>query len=217
MRKPEYATIVSMFEFLPHITLMQLVQIVGYPGLFAAVFLESGVFFGFFLPGASMLFTAGLLASQGFFNIWILIPLLTLAAILGDNVGYWFGKKVGVTLFFRQDSRFFKHEYLEKAKAFYDKHGAQTIFLARFLPIVRTFAPILAGITQMNYRVFFIYNILGAIVWGAGVTFAGYYLGVRMPYIEQYLMWIVLGIIIVTTLPILWELRKPKPEPDQVV
>ncbi|MBM3261328.1 hypothetical protein FJY93_02815 [Candidatus Kaiserbacteria bacterium] len=202
---------------MPQISLMHLVQIVGYPGLFATVFLESGVFFGFFLPGASMLFIAGLLASQGFFNIWILIPLLTAAAILGDNVGYWFGKKVGVALFFRPDSRFFKHEYLEKAKAFFDKHGAQTIFLARFLPIIRTFAPILAGITQMNYRIFLIYNVLGAVVWGAGTTFAGYYLGVCMPYFEEYVMWIVLFFIIASTLPIIWELRKPKPEPDQIV
>ena len=199
-----------MLSLLTDITLPQMVQIIGYPGLFSIVFLESGVFFGFFLPGASMLFTAGLLASQGFFNILILIPLLTIAAILGDNVGYWFGNKVGVTLFFREDSRFFKREYLERAKDFYDKHGAKTIFLARFIPIVRTFAPILAGITNMNYRTFVTYNVLGAICWGAGVTFAGYYLGVRVPNMEKYLLYVVLGIILVTTLPIFWELRKPK-------
>jgi len=199
-----------MLSFLPHITLLHLVRIIGYPGLFAAVFLESGVFFGFFLPGASMLFTAGLLASQGFFNVWILIPLLTAAAILGDNAGYWFGSKVGVSFFFRKDSRFFKREYLEKAKDFYDRHGAQTILLARFIPVVRTFAPILAGITQMRYRSFLTYNVIGAICWGAGVTFAGYYLGVRIPEIEHYLMWVVLAIVIVSTLPVLWELRRPR-------
>ncbi|MBI5004327.1 DedA family protein [Candidatus Kaiserbacteria bacterium] len=199
-------------SLLTHVSLPHLIQIVGYPGLFAAVFLESGVFFGFFLPGASMLFTAGLLASQGFFNVWALIPLLTLAAILGDNAGYWFGNKVGVTLFFRKDSRFFKHEYLERAKDFYDKHGAQTIFLARFIPIVRTFAPILAGITKMRYVTFITYNVLGAVSWGAGVTFAGFYLGRRVPNMEHYLMYVVLAIIVVTTLPIFWELRKPRPE-----
>ena len=197
-----------MLSALSHLTLPHLVQIIGYPGLFAAVFLESGVFFGFFLPGASMLFTAGLLASQNIFNIWILIPLLTLAAILGDNVGYWFGARVGVTLFFRKDSRFFKHEYLEAAKAYYEKHGVQTIFLARFVPVVRTFAPILAGITQMRYRTFFYYNVLGAVCWGAGMTFAGYYLGRRIPGMERYLVLIVVLIVVATTLPIVWELRK---------
>lgn len=201
-----------MLPFLPHITLPHLVQIIGYPGLFAAVFLESGVFFGFFLPGASMLFTAGLLASQGFFSIWVLIPLLTLAAILGDNAGYWFGARVGVAIFFRQDSRFFKHEYLEKAKDYYERHGVQTIFLARFIPVVRTFAPILAGITQMRYRTFLTYNVLGALCWGAGVTFAGYYLGRRVPGMEHYLTLIIILIVIVSTLPIFWELRKPKAE-----
>lgn len=195
-----------------HLDLTTLVQLVGYPGLFVTIFLESGLPIGFFLPGASMLFTAGLLASQGFFNIWILIPLLTIAAILGDNAGYWFGNKVGVSLFFRKDSRFFKHEYLERAKDFYDKHGAQTIFLGRFVPIVRTFAPILAGITRMRYRTFFVYNIMGALCWAAGVTFAGYYLGRRVPDIEHYLSLIILGIIVVTTIPLFWELRKPKGE-----
>lgn len=193
--------------------LVPLIKFIGYPGLFTAVFLESGVFFGFFLPGASMLFTAGLLASQGFFNVWILIPLLTLAAILGDNTGYWFGNKVGVRLFLRPDSRFFKHEYLERAKDFYERHGAIAIMLARFIPIVRTFAPIIAGIVKMRYRVFFFYNIAGALTWGSGVTFLGYYLGERFPFVEHYLMLIVLVIIIVTTIPIFWELfRRRKTE-----
>ena len=153
-------------------SLTTFVQAIGYPGLAAAVFLESGVFFGFFLPGASMLFTAGLLASQGFFNILILIPLLTLAAILGDNAGYWFGAKVGVRLFLRPDSRFFKHEHLEKARAFYDRHGGRAVFLGRFIPVIRTFAPIVAGVVLMRYRTFVLYNIAGALAWATGVTFA---------------------------------------------
>src|SRR3989338_5407406 len=151
-------------------SLSTIIQAVGYPGLFAAVFLESGVFFGFFLPGASMLFTAGLLASQGFFNILILIPLLTLAAILGDNAGYWFGAKVGVRLFLRPDSRFFKHEHLEKARAFYDRHGGRAVFLGRFIPVIRTFAPIVAGVVLMRYRTFVLYNNAGALAWATGVT-----------------------------------------------
>ena len=108
-----------------HFALIPLLKLSGYPGLFAIVFLESGVFFGFFLPGASMLFSAGLLASQGLFNVWILIPLLTVAAVLGDNAGYWFGAKVGYKLFLRPNSRFFKHEHLERAKIFYDSSYTQ--------------------------------------------------------------------------------------------
>ncbi|MDP2648639.1 MAG: DedA family protein [Patescibacteria group bacterium] len=193
------------------IELAPVVKLIGYPGLFAAVFLESGVFFGFFLPGASLLFTSGLLASNGYFNIWILIPLLTIAAILGDNVGYWFGNKVGIRLFLRPNSRFFKHEHLEAAKEFYDKHGALAIFLARFVPIVRTFAPIVAGIVEMRYRVFIVYNIAGAMVWGAGVTFLGYYLGERFPLVERYFLLVILLIVIVTTLPIFWHAYKRMP------
>ncbi len=188
--------------------LTALIQLVGYPGLFAAVFLESGVFFGFFLPGASMLFTAGLLASQGFFNPWILIPLVTIAAILGDNVGYWFGNKVGVKLFLRPDSKFFRHEHITRAKQFYDQHGVLAVFLARFVPVVRTFAPIVAGVVKMDYRTFLMYNVAGALVWGAGVTFAGYYLGARFPFISDYITPIVILIIIATVIPIGWQYWK---------
>ena len=192
------------FELIP------MVKLIGYPGLFAVVFLESGVFFGFFLPGASMLFTAGLLSSQGIFNPWILIPLIALAAILGDSAGYWFGAKVGYRLFLRPDSRFFRHEYLERAKVFYERHGVIAIVLARFIPIVRTFAPIVAGIVKMRYRTFLTYNIAGGLLWGAGVTFLGYYLGARVPFVSKYLTLIVIGIVIVTLIPIFWELKKEK-------
>jgi membrane-associated protein len=191
--------------------LIQFVTLIGYPGLFAAVFFESGVFFGFFLPGSSMLFTAGLLASHGFFNIWILIPLLTLAAVLGDSAGYWFGNRLGVSLFFR-NSRFFKHQHLERAKVFYEKHGMQAVMLARFIPIVRTFAPIIAGIARMRYRMFLMYNVAGAFLWAAGVTFAGYYLGAKIPFIDQYFTPIVLAIIVISMIPFMWELRKPRSE-----
>jgi membrane-associated protein len=197
-------------HLLAHAGLVHIVEYVGYPGLFAAVFFESGVFFGFFLPGSSMLFTAGLLATQGLFNIWILIPLLTLAAVLGDSAGYWFGNRVGVSLFFKKDSRFFKHEYLERAKDFYEKHGVQAVILARFIPIVRTFAPIIAGIANMRYRTFLAYNVVGGFLWAAGVAFLGYFLGRRIPFITGYITPIALIIIIVSLIPILWELRKPK-------
>ncbi|MBI5457971.1 DedA family protein [Candidatus Kaiserbacteria bacterium] len=196
---------------MPDLDLVSIIQFVGYPGLFTAVFLESGVFFGFFLPGASMLFTAGLLASQGVFNVWILIPLLTLAAILGDSAGYWFGAKVGIKLFERKDSRFFRQEHLVRARDFYEHHGVLAIVLARFLPIIRTFAPIVAGIVQMRYRTFLIYNITGAVIWGAGVTFIGFYLGEKVPGVEKYLTPIILLIILATCIPVVREyLRQSK-------
>ena len=190
-----------------------LIQLVGYPGLFTAVFLESGVFFGFFLPGASMLFTAGLLASQGVFNVWILVPLVTIAAILGDNAGYWFGAKVGIKLFERPDSRFFKQKYLAQAKIFYERHGFLAIVLARFVPIVRTCTPIVAGIVHMSDRAFVGYTIVGALLWGSGVTFMGYYLGEKIPGIDKYITPIILGIIFVTTLPLAFEYFRKRKEP----
>lgn len=194
-----------------NIDLVPIVQIIGYPGIFTIIFLESGVFFGFFLPGASLLFTAGLLASQGFFNPWILVPGVLIAAIAGDNTGYWFGKKYGIKLFLRPDSRFFKHEHLHRAKVFYDRFGSRTILIARFIPIIRTFAPIIAGIVQMKYRTFVIYNVIGATVWAGGVTSAAYFLGTRIPGIEDYLGYIVLGIITVTCIPVcidIWRNRE---------
>lgn len=196
---------------MPHFELIPLVKLIGYPGIFAVIFLESGVFFGFFLPGASLLFTAGLLASQGFFNPWFLIPLVALAAILGDSTGYWFGRTMGVRLFLRPDSRFLKHEHLERAKDFYDRHGMQAILLARFVPIVRTFAPIVAGVVGMRYRAFLAYNVAGALAWGAGVTFLGYWLGEKVPFVSDYLTPVILGIILVTLIPLAIEfVRKRK-------
>jgi len=187
-----------------------LVTLVGYPGLFTAVFLESGVFFGFFLPGASMLFTAGLLASQGIFNVWILIPLLTVAAILGDNAGYWFGNKVGVRLFLRPNSRFFRHEHIHAAKEFYDKHGMIAIVLARFVPVIRTFAPIVAGVVQMRYRTFVMFNILGALLWASGVTYLGFFLGEKIPGVEKFLTPIIMFIIVASCIPLVREFLKAK-------
>lgn len=187
------------------LAILPLITLFGYPGIFAVIFLESGVPFGFFLPGASLLFTAGILSSQGIFNPYILIPLVTVAAILGDNVGYWFGAKIGIKLFLKPDSRFFKHEHLTKAQHFYERHGAKTIVLARFVPVVRTFAPIVAGIAGMNYRVFIMYNMLGAILWATGVTTAGWLLGERFPIVEQYITPIIIGIVILTLIPAVWE------------
>lgn len=190
------------------IDLSALLHIVGYPGVFAIIFAESGTIVGFFLPGGSLLFTAGLLASTGLFNPWILVPVVTLAAILGDNIGYWFGNKVGIKLFTRPDSRFFHQEHLRKTQHFYEKHGAKAVILARFIPIIRTFTPIVAGIASMNYRTFMICNIIGALAWASGITTLGYVLGTRFPLIGEYLEVVILGIIFVTTIPLFWELFK---------
>lgn len=191
--------------YVPHGELEALVRLVGYPGLFAAVFAETGIFFMFFLPGASMLFTAGLLAAHGLFNVWLLAPLITIAAILGDNTGYWFGSQVGHALYHRPDSRFFKKAYLIKTRDFYERHGVRAIVFARFVPIVRTFAPILAGIAEMRYRTFFTYNVVGAVLWGAGVTFGGYFLGAHVPGADKYFTTIIVGIIFLTFVPLIVE------------
>ena len=195
------------------VALIPLVKLLGYPGLFAVIFLESGVFFGFFLPGASLLFTAGLLASHDLFNVWILIPLVTIAAILGDSVGYWFGNKVGGPLLER-NTRFFSHEHLHLVKQFYERHGVLSVVLARFVPIVRTFAPIVAGMAGMRYRLFHFYNVIGAILWGSGVSFLGYYLGERFPFIQRYLTPIVIIIIGNTCIPIIWHAYRNLPKKE---
>ncbi len=190
-----------------HLDIRALVELVGYPGIAAIIFLESGIPIGFFLPGASLLFTAGLLAGQGFFDPWILIPMVTLAAMLGDSTGYWVGSRWGIKLFLRPDSRFFKHEHLEQAKTFYEKYGKQAVFFARFVPVVRTFVPIVAGIVGMHYRTFLAYNILGALSWAAGVTTLGVFLG-GVPFVEKYFTAIILAIIAVTCIPIAREYWK---------
>ncbi|OGF58587.1 hypothetical protein A3B05_02075 [Candidatus Giovannonibacteria bacterium RIFCSPLOWO2_01_FULL_43_160] len=183
--------------------LVAIIKSVGYIGLFTIIFAESGLFIGFFLPGDSLLFTAGFLASQGFLNIWLLSLLTFFGAILGDNFGYAFGKKVGPAIFKREDSWFFHKDHLERARIFYEKHGAKTLVLARFLPIIRTFAPILAGVGQMHYRTFFFYNVFGGFLWAIGMTWLGYFLGATVPNIDKYLIPIILAIIIVSVLPTL--------------
>lgn len=193
---------VKFMDFLFHLDLPAFVSAIGYAGILAIVFAESGLFFGFFLPGDSLLFTAGLLASQGFFNIWLLIGLVILCAIGGAVVGYAFGNKVGARLFSREDSFWFHKRHVQRAEAFYEKHGKQTIILARFIPVVRTFAPIVAGIGKMEYKTFFTYNVIGAILWGTGLTLAGYFLGQVVPNAADYLFGIVVAIIFVSFLPV---------------
>jgi membrane-associated protein len=191
--------------------LVELIKAVGYIGLFLIVFAESGLLIGFFLPGDSLLFTAGFLASpataaatpdgQPFLNIYLLVPLIVVAAITGDSVGYWFGHRVGRRLYDRPDSRFFKRKHLLAAEAFYEKHGGKTIVLARFLPFVRTFAPIVAGTARMDYGRFLFFNVAGGLLWGAGLPIAGYFLGSIIPDVDKYLIPIILLIIALSILP----------------
>jgi membrane-associated protein len=174
----------------------------GTIGLFLIVFAESGLFFGFFLPGDSLLFTAGLFAAQGTLNLPLILVGCFVAAVAGDQVGYVFGQRVGPALFKRPDSRLFKQEYVERARAFFEKHGPKTIVLARFVPIVRTFAPILAGVGRMQYRTFVSYNLIGGFLWAVGVTLLGYWLGNLIPDIDAYLLPIIALIIALSFVPI---------------
>lgn len=185
-----------------------LIESFGYLGLFLIVFAESGLFFGFFLPGDSLLLTAGLFAYKGLLNIWVLLPLLFVAAVLGDNVGYWFGRKTGPPLFNREESLFFKRKNLLAAKAFYEKHGGKTIVLARFMPFIRTFAPIVAGAVEMDYRRFMFFNLFGGLLWAIGVTLAGYFLGGLFEQmfgsadvLDRYFLIIVAVVIVLSVLP----------------
>jgi membrane-associated protein len=191
-----------------------LVRSIGYIGVFAIIFAESGLFFGFFLPGDSLLLTAGLLASridhtsgQPLLNLWILLIILPVAAILGDNVGYWFGKKTGPRIFSRENSRLFKRKNLLAAKAFYDKHGGKTIVIARFMPFIRTFAPIVAGAVEMQYRRFIIWNFFGGLLWAVGVTLVGYGIGeffgttVDPETLDKYFLLLIVTVIFVSALP----------------
>ncbi len=190
--------------------LSELIKATGFLGLFGIVFAESGLLLGFFLPGDSLLFTAGFLASQGFFNIWILILVCFLAAVLGDSFGYAFGKKVGPRIFFKEESLFFRKDHLERARAFYEKHGGKTIILARFIPVVRTFAPILAGVGKMRYQTFLLYNIFGGIFWAIGLTLFGYWLGSVVPNVDRYIVPLVLLIIFLSFLPPLFHILRHK-------
>ncbi len=174
----------------------------SYIGIFAVVFAESGFLLGFFLPGDSLLFTAGLLAAHGIFNIWILVPMTIVAAILGDSFGYYWGRKLGPKIFIREDSFLFHKKHVERTKAFFDKHGKKTIILARFIPIVRTFAPIFAGVGDMAYSTFLSFNIVGGIIWGGGVLLVGFFLGTAFPGIEQFLSYIILAILALSVYPV---------------
>lgn len=179
--------------------LQEFIIAAGYVGLFAIIFSESGLLFGVFFPGDSLLFTAGFLSSQGIFHIAPLIVTCFAAAVLGDSVGYTFGRRVGKRFFTRDSSMFFNRDNITRARAFYEEHGGKTIVLARFIPGIRTLAPIIAGVGDMRYREFLAYNLLGGLLWAVGITLVGYFLGSSIPGVDRYLVPII-GIIIVGSL-----------------
>lgn len=207
---------------IPGVELTDLITAVGVAGVAGIIFAETGLLIGFFLPGDSLIFTAGFLISAGVldFNHWIFSLVIFIAAVAGDSAGYAFGHKVGRKLFKRKESRVFKPEHLKKAEAFYDKYGGKAIVFARFVPIVRTFAPIVAGIGKMHYRTFFAFNIIGGAVWTFGITSAGYYLGRWFESIglgiDQVLLPAIFLIIFVSFLPPIISILKEKKSRDMI-
>jgi membrane-associated protein len=192
----------------------ELIEAFGTIGLFLIIFAESGLFFGFFLPGDSLLFTAGVLCAKADSPLWplpIVLAGVAFSAIAGDQVGYLFGRRVGPALFRRPDSRLFRQAHVDKARVYFEEHGPKTILLARFVPIVRTFAPIVAGVGRMEYRTFVTYNVMGGLLWGVGITLLGFLLGEAID-IDKYLLPIIAVIVLISVIPVALEVRKAKRE-----
>ncbi|MDF6043177.1 VTT domain-containing protein [Streptomyces sp. JH14] len=183
----------------------------GLLGVLVIVFAESGLLIGFFLPGDSLLFTTGLLVTTGKLHtpLWLVCILVALAAVIGDQVGYLFGRKVGPSLFKRPDSRLFKQENVEKAHDFFEKYGPKSLILARFVPVVRTFTPIIAGVSRMNYRSFITYNIIGGVLWGVGVTLLGAGLG-RIDFVHENIEAMLVLIVLISVVPIAIEFLRAR-------
>jgi membrane-associated protein len=203
-----------MFDFLKQLT--DPASIIQYGGIFLlliVVFAETGLLIGFFLPGDSLIFISGMFCSTRpeLFHVGIagLIPLLILAAVLGNVAGYWFGRKTGPALFKRDDSLIFKKKYLEATRNFYDRHGGKALILGRFLPVIRTFAPILAGAIKIDFKKFMLYNIAGATAWITTMGLCGFFLG-RIKWVEENVGWIVIFLIIITLIPVINTWRKEK-------
>lgn len=191
----------EFLDSIKHIATRETLQSIGHIGIFAIIFAESGILAGFFLPGDSLLFTAGLLASAGYLDLYYLLIGGSIAAITGDSFGYYLGKRFGPKVFVKENSRLFHKDHIDKAKEFFKKYGPITIFLARFIPFIRTFAPVLAGVGQMKYSIFISYNVVGGIFWVFSMTLLGYYLGELIPDIDRYVIPIVGVIIIISIIP----------------
>ncbi|MGB3409712.1 MAG: VTT domain-containing protein [Microthrixaceae bacterium] len=195
-----------------------LIQSFGLLGIAAIIFAESGLLIGFFLPGDSLLFTAGAIAAGVFssisihLNLAVLLPVVAIAAIAGDQVGYLFGSKVGGSLSKREDSRFFKQAHLAKAEAFFERYGPRALVMARFVPVVRTFTPIVAGAGSMRYRTFVVYNIIGGVLWAVGVTLLGYFFG-QVDVIRNHIELALIGIVVVSLVPVVVEVLRHRRTP----
>lgn len=190
----------------------KLISTFGLIGILVIVFAESGLLIGFFLPGDSLLFTTGLLVSDGKYisqPLWLVLLLLWIAAVAGDQVGYLFGRKVGPSLFGRPNSRLFKRENVEKAHEFFEKYGPRSIVLARFVPIVRTFTPIVAGVARMKYRTFIVYNMIGGLLWAVGVTLLGHSLG-QVSFVREHIEFILVGIVLLSVIPVAFEVLRAR-------
>jgi membrane-associated protein len=194
-----YDLIESFFKTVYNVP--ELIRWGGLIGLILVVFAETGLMIGFFLPGDSLLVTAGLFAAKGDLNIWTLNIALVLAAIIGDATGYYIGRRTGQALYSRPNSLLFRRDHLIKTHEFYEKHGGKTIIIARFMPIVRTFAPVVAGAAEMTYRQFFIYNVVGGILWVTSMTLTGFFLGKAVPNLEDHLHIVVAVVIFLSLLP----------------
>jgi membrane-associated protein len=199
----------QLFDFILHIDrhLGEIIADYGtwtYLILFTIIFLETGLVVTPFLPGDSLLFAAGAFAATGSLRLWVLFALLAGAAVFGDTVNYWIGNRIGPRVFM-EDVPFLKREYLERTQKFYEKHGGKTIFLARFIPIIRTFAPFVAGVGTMRYRKFIVYNVVGGLVWTSVFLFAGYFFG-NIPVVRDNFGLVVIAIIVISVLPVVYEL-----------
>jgi len=208
----------EIFGFVLHID-EHLANIIAFFGpwtyviLFAIIFAETGLVVTPFLPGDSLLFAVGTLAGSGFLHIWTVYFIMMIAAILGDSVNYWIGNRIGPRVFSKENSRLFNKAYLEKTREFYEKHGGKTIIIARFLPIIRTFAPFVAGIGKMCYNAFLFYNVIGAFIWVTSLTFAGYFFG-GLPFVKENFEFVVMGIIALSLLPMVIEYLKHRRGPQ---
>ncbi|HWZ04926.1 MAG TPA: VTT domain-containing protein [Mucilaginibacter sp.] len=202
----------SFWEHLQNLTDARSIISLGFFFLLIVVFAETGLFFGFFLPGDYLLFMAGLLCSTGKFDISIFTLVLSLiaAGVLGNYTGYWFGYRAGPKLFNKPNSFFFKKHHIVVAEQFYAKHGGKALVLGRFFPIIRTFAPIFAGVVKVDIKKFTLYNFVGSIAWVCTFTLSGYFLGRRYPQLKEYIEYIVFGLIIVTSIPLVYALYKGK-------
>lgn len=200
-----------MFSNLP-----QFIEAVGYIGIFAIIFSETGLLIGVAFPGDTLLFSAGILASSGHFSVLGVMIISTVAAILGDSLGYFTGKKLGHKIFAKEESIFFRKSYIDKSKKFFEKYGALTIVIARYVPVVRTFAPFLAGVGYMKYEKFLVFNIIGGVLWCFSVVLLGYYLGTRFPNIDVIILPIIATVTLLTTFSFIFQYYREKNRNKQV-